>query len=134
MNTLFDARWLRYAGVVLGGLLFAWLLFEDQTPTASQILGALFCIYLGAWGISISPGWWVPRRIGYFALLGTLVGGLSPAMAFLLLVLKTGVHAHGAPELPLETMLAMLARTPVWAAAGFFLGLSMGMASQIADR
>lgn len=60
------------------------------------------------------------------ALVGAIVGLGTAFAAALLMLVKTGWHAHIFPDYPLGMILDVLRRAPAWALAGGLIGLGMG--------
>ena len=110
---------MRLAGLLWGVLFVAWLPIEDQTPIPALLLAAGLVLWL------LARHWSTPGRDRpalYF--LGSTAGAglaLSP-LAALLVLFKSGLHAHGTTDLPPEQLAALLRQAPLWGAAGFLLG------------
>jgi hypothetical protein len=77
-------------------------------------------------GRSVRPGPWLAAAATAGLLLGVTVGGLTLA----LMALKTGLHAHG-PEFTRAEFAWVLGRTPLWALAGLFAGLGVGLLGRL---
>lgn len=60
------------------------------------------------------------------AMIGAIVGLGTAFAAGLLMLVKTGWHAHIFPDYPLGMILDTLRRAPAWAAAGGLFGLGVG--------
>jgi len=59
----------------------------------------------------------------YFASLGLLAGIGAPIMATLLMIFKTGIHAHGFSEYGMGQFLLVLSAFPI----SLFLGVVFGL-------
>ncbi len=118
------ARWiviLAAAGVLL------WMSLEDTNvlPVVLVALGlALLIAYMSVTGRC--GGQAVSRStllIGA-ALIGAGIGAGTALTAALLMIWKTGMHAHPFPDYPAGLILDLLRRAPVWAVAGTFVGVA----------
>jgi hypothetical protein len=117
---------LRLAGLLLGIALFLWLPFEDRSVNwALSFAGGI-----SLWGATRflvdrqTVGW---RLLVRHAWVGTLAGLAVAPLALLLMVFKSGVHAHGFPDFTYDQMQTVLLRTPVWTSSGLLLGLGSGI-------
>ncbi|MBN1963838.1 MAG: hypothetical protein JW910_04290 [Anaerolineae bacterium] len=113
-----------------GTLIMGWLSLEDQGIVTVTLLA------LGAASLSVIVV--MLNRLGGrsftrgpSALLlagGTgVAGALTAPIAALLMLLKTATHAHVWPDYPLTVIVAMLARTPAWGAAGLLAGVGLAL-------
>lgn len=68
------------------------------------------------------------------AMVGAIVGLGTAFAAALLMLVKTGWHAHIFPDYPLGMILDVLRRAPAWAAAGGFIGAGVGMIRELRLR
>ena len=125
MDTGSGRRSLRWGGLLLLGLLLAWLPLEDVHVGAALTLAALFGLWL--YGRLISE-----RRPSALAHLGwaALAGAVVPVMALVLMVFKSGLHAHGFSDFSVAQMVAVLALIP----QALGVGLLVGLSAQIAGR
>jgi hypothetical protein len=82
--------------------------------------------------LQIAQKWFGGRAVSARVWLGgTAVFGLcwglgSSMMTLLLMVLKTGLHAHG-PEFTPAEIGWVLAQIPLWTAVGLLIGLGVGL-------
>lgn len=129
----------RWIIIGYGIALFIWLRLEDNAVWTAAVLGVglAWLIFrppppspapLRREGASLArvPPLHVERAAGgevRFILRGALIGGGGAVVAAVLMLLKTGSHAHVFPDYPLGVILAMLERAPVWALAGALIGL-----------
>lgn len=124
------ARWI----VILAAAgVFLWLSLEDTNvlPVVLIALGvALLSAYMsvtGRWG-----GRMIARStllIGA-ALVGAGVGAGTALIAALLMIWKTGMHAHPFPDYPAGLILDILRRAPVWSLAGALAALALALLKQ----
>lgn len=119
---------LRLLSVLVAVGLLLWMSTEDNSATAVAALGvaSTLLLLLGwllrRWGGTRLPlRAWLPGSIA----LGGLAGAGSALTAALLMFFKTAWHAHLYPDFPPQMMLDMLARLPVWGAAGAFIALGI---------
>jgi len=125
MDAVSGRRSLRWGGLVLFGLLLAWLPLEDVHIGAALTLAALFGLWL--YGRLISEG-----RLSALAHLGwaALAGAVVPIMALVLMVFKSGLHAHGFSDFSVAQMLGVLAHVP----QALGVGVLVGFFAQITGR
>lgn len=103
------------------GLLFLiWLPIEDVDTRYVVPLAAGLCVWFA---IRLLAG--SERKLGLarFLFIGTLSGLLISPFAVLLIVFKSGLHAHGFPEFTLEQIVDILRSTPLWVLVGGAGGL-----------
>lgn len=109
---------------------FFWMSVEDTSVLTVVILGSGVAGLLGIW--------WVKRHyagqriFGRWVLIlttlsGAIIGSGSIVITTALMFFKTAWHAHLFPDYPIEMMLAMLTRLPVWGVAGALMGLAAGI-------
>ncbi len=119
---------LRLSALVLGAALLFWLPFEDTHDRWT----VLFASAGSAWFAARFLARRRPSRPWPFlrqSLLAGLLAGLAVGpLASFLMIFKTGLHGHGAPDFTLEQMAAVLLRTPFFVASGLLLGLGYGLA------
>jgi len=115
-------RWMRLLALVLGIALFLWLPVED----VSQLSAVLFAALISAWLalrtlLPIQPGgrYYLVRHL----LVGALAGLAVIPLALFLMVPKTGLHRHSAPDFTYEQIQVLLFQTPMWVIVGLLLGL-----------
>lgn len=126
-------RVLRWVTLVWGAAILVWLSLEDSSPVPAAILAAGVSLLL----ISTQMLRWKKLNTvnaGYIFPIAALFGALSGASAAittaLLMLLKTGMHAHGVPDYAFAQMLGMIERAPVWALAGALLAIGVALAVQ----
>ncbi len=111
-----DGRARRSAGLVWGLALLLWLPQEDQTPRAAVMLAAA-AAGLGLWrGLASRPPGWA------WAGGGAMAGLAVAPLAVALILVKSGLHAHGFLELGPRVLLALLLATPGWGLGGALAG------------
>jgi uncharacterized membrane protein YedE/YeeE len=117
---------LRYWGIFLGIALLFWLPIEDTTETWAL----LFAIAISTW---LAIAFFLSKRVKLRSLLveyilsGTLAGILVTPIALLLMAIKTGFHAHEAPEYTSQQLVSTVWKTPLWIVGGFLVGLGSGI-------
>ena len=113
-------RWfvLLYA---LGVLL--WLSLEDTDVVRVVIVGLIGMLLLA------HSEWRRARRVSALRalLIGAGIGVGTAISAALLMVWKTGMHAHPFPDYPPALILSVIERAPVWALAGALSALAFKM-------
>lgn len=119
--------WLRLSALLLAVALILWLPVEDLDLRYVLLFAAL----IGAWWaarflLRLSPGG--RSFIIKHLLIGVLSGAAVTPLALLLMVFKTGLHAHGQPDFTPGQVQAVLARTPVWTLAGLLITLGLAIA------
>ena len=129
----FRYRRLSRAAWILTGLLgLAWIGVEDRGLTAVITL---------AWMIALSSLLTVRARRGSpgaggmrsWVLQGAAAGVLVAPIAAVLILLKVGLHAHPLPDFSSNQVASLLARMPVWAAAGGILGAGAALIERAAE-
>jgi hypothetical protein len=116
----------RIAALVTGAGILIWLSFEDRDDRSALFFALLICSLAGVFLFQrVSSGAAPPFLV--FLLVGGVCGLAVPIAAVLLMVLKTGLHSHTAPDYTLADLLSVLLRTPLWAAVGLLSGLSAGL-------
>ena len=124
------ARWI----VILAAVgVFFWLSLED-TNVLPVVLIAVGLALLSAY-MSVTGRWGgrglsrAPLLIGA-ALVGAGVGAGTALIAALLMIWKTGMHAHPFPDYPTGLILDILRRAPIWSLAGVLVGLALALLQQ----
>jgi hypothetical protein len=137
---------LRFTALIIAVAIILWLPIEDVGVNAALIFALLISAWLFARFLifpvasskaSLSRNREVDRKqedahgLGFIIshiIIGTLSGAAVSPLTLLLMAFKSGLHAHGQPDFTLSQMAAVLARTPVWALAGFLMGLGIAVA------
>lgn len=121
---------LRLATLLLAVAAIVWIAPEGDLTSAVTLSVTLTLLLLThaarRWlgGKTLSSGRWLAA----LSLLGLAAGLGSGLLTLLLMAVKTGLHAHG-PEFTAGEIAWVLRNTPVWAAAGFLGGASLGLLS-----
>jgi cell division protein FtsX len=120
-SPVLSQRTLRIAAIVLGVSILIWLSLESRDVREALLLAGILSL-LGAAAIwnrlpKTIRGYWLP-------MFGAVFGLLVPVLAALLMVLKTGMHAHSVPDFTLGQIFSVLQLIPVWVAVGAVLGLA----------
>jgi hypothetical protein len=110
----------RVAVIAYGAALLVWLSLEDSGSLSPPLLGTAGAVLL----LTRTAR---PRSMVVWLLRGAGGGAVAVLIAALLMLLKTGWHAHLVPDYPLSMIVEMLARAPAWSAAGALVGLGAGM-------
>jgi hypothetical protein len=131
-------RWvIRLAWGVSGLGCAAWFAYEDRGLTAVVLLAAGLCLASGlsAWARQRRTS--VPRlgRRSSGALAGLLAGAAVGPGAALLILIKTGLHAHPLPDFTAADLGAALSIWPAWTGAGLAAGWAIAwLAQELAGR
>lgn len=110
----------RLLGLAWLTLAMLWLPIEDTQVWLALVLGGTGCLWLGLafWErVADRQGGWLAR-----AVTGALIGLATPLAAGLLMVLKTGIHAHGFSDFSGAQMGSVLRLAPLLGLAGFLVG------------
>jgi hypothetical protein len=118
--------WLRTAGLVIGASIFIWVPFEDLSLQWVLLLAAAIC---GWFAIRIllnhsTRNWLTVVR---HSLVGGLAGLLVAPVAFLLIILKNGLHAHQSPDFTVDQIQALLNLVPYLSISGLLISLGCGL-------
>lgn len=127
-------RWMiRLAWGVSGLGCVAWFAYEDRGLTAVVLLAAVLCLAAGlsAWArLRHSPAVRLGRRSAG-ALAGLLAGAAVGPVTALLILIKTGLHAHPLPDFTAADLNAALSIWPAWTGAGLAAGWALGWLAQL---
>jgi hypothetical protein len=127
----------RLAWILTGLLGVAWIGFEDRGLAGVTLL---------AWMISISALLTArarrsrrepilrPAGLRWWLLAGAAAGALAGPVEALLILLKVGLHAHPVPDFATADVVAVLARIPIWTAAGALLGAGAALMERAAGE
>lgn len=108
---------------------FLWLTPEDSIWLAA-VFGTLGACVLAAHTVfKIAGGRDLPRRVWFpgVIVLGGAIGAGATLVTAVLMLIKTSLHSHLFPDYPLTVLLGILARAPVWAAAGALAGFAIAL-------
>lgn len=114
-------RVVRLLTFACGAAILIWLSLEDHDVSAPVLAALALTAVVAANLLTKWPLARLKRPAARF--LGGLLAGASMgagtalAAAFLMLF-KTGLHSHAAPDYPLNLLLDTLGRAPIWALAG----------------
>lgn len=117
---------MRYFAIFLGIALLFWLPIEDIAETWV----ILFAIALSTWlavALFIAKRISLRSRLFSHVLVGTFAGILVTPIALLLMVFKTGFHAHEVPDYTTQQLISIVWKTPIWVIGGFLIGLGSGI-------
>ena len=118
--------WLRLAGLVIGASIFIWVPFEDQGIQWVLLLSAAIC------------GWFATRillnhttrnwsNVIRHSLIGGLAGLAVAPLAFLLIIMKNGLHAHGTPDFTVDQIQTLFNLVPYLSISGLLIGFGCGL-------
>lgn len=114
--------WLRFATIASGISVLIWLPFEDTTTFWVVLLSAWI-----SWVLSLQAGFRLSRAkpiSPWRMIILAVLGGLAVApVSLLLVILKSGVHAHGGSDYSPEQIVALLLQAPFWMLASTLVGL-----------
>jgi hypothetical protein len=116
----------RSDALIYGVALFVWMGREDNAvwTAAAFGVGLMWIMARGQHPTAAPPSRY---RLLIPVVRGALIGGGAAVAAAALMLLKNGLHAHVFPDYPAAVIGAMIARAPVWAAAGGIAGLGWGL-------
>ena len=123
-------RRVRWIVILAAAGVFFWLSLED-TNVLPVVLIAAGLALLSAY-MSVT-GRFGGRTVTHFtlligaALVGAGVGAGTALIAALLMIWKTGMHAHPFPDYPTGLILDMLRRAPIWSLAGALAFLALAL-------
>jgi hypothetical protein len=123
--------------LAFGIAFFLWIGYEDLTLIPVTILGAVLPpLCLAHFLMRRFGGSPLPARKGILLLTagGLLAGCLIPLATAVLMALKVSLHSHPNPDFPPEAVLAVMARTPVWALAGLLVGAALALLAHVRRR
>lgn len=129
--------WLRWLLILVSGAIFFWTGVEDDRIGIAVTLGTLFCgVILAHWltgALTIrvlhDDQIWMA-----WAFFGALTGGGGIVTAVIIMAFKDARHAHPFPDYPIGLLADLIARAPVWALAGAFVGLGVYAAWRAASH
>jgi hypothetical protein len=118
--------WLRLAGLVIGASIFIWVPFEDLSIQWVLLLSVAIC---GWFAIRIllnhsTRNWLTVVR---HSLVGGLAGLAVAPLAFLLIILKNGLHAHQTPDFTVDQIQALFSLVPYLSISGLLIGFGYGL-------
>lgn len=109
--------WFQWSGVVLGGIVFYWLSVEDTTLDLVTLLSVMICAWASV-SLGMKKRW--PSR--YFVPAGLLAGLCTSLVASFLMIFKSGLHSHAAPDFVVADFVRVLSMAPIWGLSGFLVG------------
>lgn len=126
---------LRAATLLLAAAAAIWIAPEgnlalDLALSAAGILVLLaHLVERSLGGARLSPRRWLLLM----AFVGLLAGGGTAFLTLLLMLVKTGLHAHG-PEYTVAELASVVGSIPLWAAAGLLAGAGVGLVTLAMGR
>jgi hypothetical protein len=124
---------IRYAWGLSGLGCAAWFAYEDRGLTPVVLLAAGLCLAAGLTGwyrLQRTPRRRLGRRAAG-ALAGLLAGAAVGPSAALLILIKTGLHAHPQPDFTAADLGSVLSVWRAWTGAGLAAGWAMGWLAHI---
>jgi len=123
-------RALRWLFLAWGAAILIWLSMEDNNaiPVAVLATGASLLLTTAQtmrW-LQTYP---IQRRyrLPGALLFGAAAGAGAAITTAILMLLKTGLHSHVAPDYTFAQMLGMVERAPLWALAGALVALGVAL-------
>jgi hypothetical protein len=114
----------RILGLGWLAVVLVWLPVEDVGVAAALLLGGTGCL-------------WVTLFLGKrrrHVWIGGLAGFATPATAALLMLFKTGLHAHGFSDFSGAQLWVAIRLTPYLAAAGLAVGVALDLVAARRNR
>jgi hypothetical protein len=117
---------MRFLAIFLGMALLFWFPIEDTAVTWAT----LFAMSISGW---LAIAFLIKKPLSLRSLLynhiltGFLAGILITPIALLLIVFKTGFHAHEAPDYTIDQLISIVWKTPIWVVGGLVVGLGSGV-------
>jgi hypothetical protein len=114
------------AALLIGAVLLLWLPVEEVSAAGALVFAGAINAWWGTRLLLDAPA---DRRalLLRYALVGALAGLAVSPVALLLMIFKSGLHSHNQPDFTPGQMLAVIQRTPVWAAAGLLVALGSAL-------
>ena len=123
---VFDTR-LRWLVIAYGLVMLAWMSTEANDIRLVTLLGCIGAVLIAVLQVTQRVGGQIlSRRAWIFgaAWIGALIGAGVSLLTAAFMFTKTAWHSHLFPDYPVEMMIAVLLRAPVWALAGAMLLLA----------
>ncbi|MCC6614506.1 MAG: hypothetical protein IT320_13580 [Anaerolineae bacterium] len=123
-------RSFRWLSLAWGAAILFWLSMEDNNAIPVAILAT------GASGLATTAQTlrWLQTyplqrhyRLPGAVLFGAISGAGAAIATALLMLLKTGLHSHVAPDYTFAQMIGMIERIPLWALAGAFAAFGVAL-------
>jgi hypothetical protein len=108
----------RFGFIAVWVSILLWLPLEDTGPLNARILAALACTLLAVRAFLRVDRSTLVLSAGLGLAAGLLVNPITAG----LMVFKSGLHGHGAPDFSVATLAAVLADTPVYGIGGLLIG------------
>ena len=112
---------IRFGFLALWAAILLWLPLEDTGPLNPRILAILACLLLAA-RASLRIHRPAPLKS---AGLGLAAGLLVNPITAGLMIFKSGLHGHGAPDFSVATLANVLADTWVYGVGGLLIGAGL---------
>lgn len=121
--------------ILVGAYGVIWIALEGNLARVTLLAIGVTLVAVGNVLTRFLGGRTMPLLLGLAvaAALGALSGFTSAMLTLLLMVVKTGLHAHG-PEFTPEQINWVLAQLPWWTTAGLLAGVGMGLVRAAISR
>lgn len=126
---------LRWNAVLCSALIFLWSGPEDTRIGSAVALGVWSAVSIGTiWASRYSRsthfGW---RAAALWVTFGAAVGAGAALCTVAVMLFKDIRHAHPFPDYPPGLLMAMITRTPAWAAAGALFAVAIALVRDALD-
>ena len=118
--------WLRLAGLVIGASIFIWAPFEDLSIQWVLLLSVAICGWL-ATRILLNHSTRNWLTVVRHSIIGGLAGLAVAPLAFLLMILKNGLHAHNMPDFTVDQIQTLFNLVPYLSISGLLIGFGYGL-------
>jgi hypothetical protein len=122
----FIPLWLRMTGLVIAASIFIWIPFEDLDIQWVLLLSAAVCSWF-ATRVLLTKTTRKWSNVIFHSLVGCLAGGAVALLAFLLIILKNGLHAHETPDFTVAQIQALFYLVPYLTISGLLIGFGFGL-------
>lgn len=110
--------WLRWMGLLVGGIALIWLPIEDQNIWITNWISAILLSWLATY-LVLQQRSSVSFRLKL--VIGAIAGLLVTPVSFLLIIFKSGLHAHGFTEFSIHQLLNNLQNSLWWLLLGILV-------------
>lgn len=118
--------WLRMTGLVIAASIFIWIPFEDLGLQWVLLPSAAICSWF-ATRILLTHNTRKWSNVILHSLVGGLAGMAVALVAFLLMILKNGLHAHETPDFTVVQIQALFNLIPYLTISGLLIGFGFGL-------
>ncbi len=121
--------WLRAVGIIIGFLCLIWLPFEDTNTTFIIGLAILICSWLAVREARKGKSY-LARDL----LIGAVTGIAIFPTTLVLMVVKSGLHAHGFSDFQAVQVKQVIAGFPYYTLGGLLFGIIIGIGRNLSAR